>query len=322
MRVDPISKSFLAAEFLAQRLETAYSLQHVRCRLISATLRDVYLVISTVGRHILIVYPSAPHTYDDILAEWRFVSYLARRSVPVAPAVAASSGEYLLTFQAPEGQRHAVLTAYVPGEQLRRRPSANATRHYGETIASIHRLADQAPASFLRIPHTIPTRLERAIAAIQAALIDRPTERSYLSSCGAELQSRLLSLSHDAPAYGLIHGDVIRANALVQPDGNVTVIDFDWYGPGWRAYDIASYLLTIRGDANEQSYAEAFLSGYGSVRTLTAGEYRLLPLFEAVRAVLEIGTPAQYVNEWGSAYLYSFFDQSMKRLEQSMERLA
>jgi hypothetical protein len=164
--------------------------------------------------------------------------------------------------------------------------------------------------------------LGASLAAIQVALIDRPTESSYLSSCGSELQSRLLSLSHDSPAYGLIHGDVIRANALVQPDGNVTVIDFDWYGPGWRAYDIASYLLTIHGDPNEQSYAEAFLSGYDSVRALAADEYKLLPLFEAVRAVLEIGTPAQHVNEWGSAYLYSFFDQSLQRFKQSMEQLA
>jgi Ser/Thr protein kinase RdoA (MazF antagonist) len=50
----------------------------------------------------------------------------------------------------------------------------------------------------------------------------------------------------------------IRANALVADDGAVTVIDFDWAGLGWRAYDVASYLLTIRGDPQEPNFEEAF----------------------------------------------------------------
>jgi Ser/Thr protein kinase RdoA (MazF antagonist) len=122
--------------------------------------------------------------------------------------------------------------------------------------------------------------------------------------------------------YGIIHGDAIRANALVAEDGSVTVIDFDWYGPGWRAYDIASYLLTIRGSKDEQAFAEAFLSGYTAVRPLAAHEHALLPLFEAVRAILEIGAPALHVNLWGSAYLESFFAQFLERLKRAMQQLA
>jgi Ser/Thr protein kinase RdoA (MazF antagonist) len=322
MYLDRITKSFLATDALSERLEAAYGFQHVQCQLITATLRDVYLVVSDAGRHILIVYPHVPHTFDDIMAEWQFVDYLMQHSVPVAPALRSTSGEFILTFQAPEGQRHAVVTTYVPGEHLRRRPSADATRRYGEIIATIHRLADHAPPSFIPTRPSIPARLDRAIAGIQTALLDRPAERAYLATCASELQARLQTLTHESPTYGLIHGDVIRANALVANDGTVTVIDFDWYGLGWRAYDIASYLLTIRGDPNEQRFAEAFLSGYCEVRTLAAHEYLLLPLFEAVRAILEIGTPANHVNHWGSAYLYSFFDQSLERVKHAMHQLA
>jgi Ser/Thr protein kinase RdoA (MazF antagonist) len=319
--VDRISKSFLATEVLEHRLEAAYGFQHVRCQLITATLRDVYLVVSDAGRYILIVYPHDSRTFDEIMAEWRFVGYLAQHAVPVAPAHPTSTGEYLLTFQAPEGLRYAIVTIYVPGEHLRRRPSVDATRRYGEIIATIHTLADQAPPSLLRTLFTIPIRLEQAIAGIQSALLDRPSDYAYLASCALELQARLQSLTHESAAYGIIHGDVIRANALVANDGIVTVIDFDWYGLGWRAYDIASYVLTIRGDPNEQHFAKAFIAGYSAVRTLPEHEYTLLPLFEAIRAILEIGTPAQHVDHWGSAYLYSFFDQSLERLKRSMQQL-
>ncbi len=99
------------------------------------------------------------------------------------------------------------------------------------------------------------------------------------------------------------------------------MIDFELCGPGWRAYDIASYLLTIRGDPREARLADAFLAGYTATRTLTPHEQATLPLFEAIRAIFEIGTPARNVDHWGSAYLEAFFDQSLDRLKRSMERL-
>jgi len=322
MGFERIIKSFFAPEALADRLEAGYGFQDVHCQLITATLRDVYLVVSRAGRHILIVYRHDQRTFDEIVAEWWFVDYLAQQAVPVAPALATTTGEQILTLQAPEGVRYAVVTTYIPGQHLRRRPSVEASRRYGQLIATIHLLADQAPTAFARTTRDVAVSLDQALMGITAVLCDRPTERTYLERCVQELQTRLQTLPRETPAYGIIHGDAIRANALVADNGSVTVIDFDWYGLGWRAYDIASYLLTIRGDPNEQPFAEAFLSGYTAVRPLAVHEYGLLPLFEASRAILEIGTPALHVNLWGSAYLESFFDQSLNRLKRSMQQLA
>ncbi len=322
MGFEAIITSFFAPEALADRLEAAYGFQNVHCQLITATLRDVYLVESHLGRHILIIYRHDQRTWDEIAAEWRFVDYLAQHAVPVAPAIATTMGEQILTLHAPEGVRYALVTTCVSGQHLRRRPSEEAARRYGELIATIHVLADHAPVSFARTTHDIAARLDQALAGIRAVLGNGLTERAYLEQCAQELQAHLRTLTHDSPAYGIIHGDAIRANALVADDGSVTVIDFDWYGLGWRAYDIASYLLTIRGDPNEQPFAEAFLSGYTAVRPLAEHEYSLLRLFEAVRAILEIGTPALHVNLWGSAYLESFFAQSLGRLKRSMQQLA
>jgi len=92
---------------LAQRSQTAYGFEDVHCQLITATLRDVYLVESRAGRHILIVYRHGQRTRDEIAAEWRFVDYLARHAVPVAPAIATSTGDQIFTLHAPEGVRYA-----------------------------------------------------------------------------------------------------------------------------------------------------------------------------------------------------------------------
>lgn len=322
MTFDPVTKSFFVPQVLAKRLEDEYGFQDVQCQLITATLRDVYLVLSPAGRHILIVYRHEQRTYEEIAAEWNFVAYLAQQHVPVAPALLTLKGESILTFSAPEGLRYGVVTMYAPGEHLRRRPSREATYLYGQIIATIHQLADAEPASFIRTGRDISTYLEQITNAISTVVIERPADATYTIMCTTELQTRLAALTHESPTYGIIHGDVIRANAIVADDNSLTVIDFDWYGLGWRAYDIASYLLTIRSDPNEKIFEEAFLSGYTEVRPLLPSEYPLLPLFEAVRAIFEIGTPALNVDHWGRAYLYSFLDQSLTRLKRSMEQLS
>lgn len=322
MSFEPIITSFFAPEALAQHIEAAYGFEDVRCQLITATLRDVYLVVSRAGRHILIVYRHAQRTWDQIAAEWRFVDELAQYAVPVAPAIATITGEQIIALHAPKGVRYAVVTTYIAGQHLRRRPSVDATRRYGEIIATIHVLADQAPIALGQTTQEIGARLDQALTGMRAVLGDGLRERAYLEACGQELHARLQALPKEAPAYGIIHGDAVRANALVGDNGGVSVIDFDWSGLVWRAYDVASYLLTIRGDPQEQAFAEAFLAGYSAVRPLAEREYGLLALFETVRAMLKIGTPALQVNLWDSAYLESFFAQSLERLKRAMRQLA
>jgi len=150
--------------------------------------------------------------------------------------------------------------------------------------------------------------------SIETALLDRPDAVTNIQTCVPWLQAHLqvihASVVKEPPAYGLIHGNVIRANALVGGDATVTVLDFDFCGRGWRAYDIASYLLTIRGTPNEREFADALLARYIKTWPLLPAEHAAIPLFEVVRTIFEIGTPARYVNHWGSAYLYAFLDQS------------
>ena len=68
--------------------------------------------------------------------------------------------------------------------------------------------------------------------------------------------------------FGLIHDDLHFANFLIQPDGQVSIIDFDDCGYGWYAMDIAMALFDVLvlynpTDENQrQRFAHRFMSSY------------------------------------------------------------
>jgi len=317
----PATKSLLSAGALARVLEAEYGLSGVRCQLLTATLRDVYLVRSATMRHVLYIYQHGHRSADEIEAEWAFVHYLAANGVPVAPAIPRKNGELALTFQAPEGRRYGVLARFAAGQHLRRRPGSPAVESYGHIIAQIHTLADAMPQRLNRPPIDLEPLLAQWIDAFAAEVPDRQEDAAYLRKSAAILLPRIQALPRSKPYYGLVHGDVIRANAQVSDDGRVTVLDFDLCGFCWRVYDVASYLAVIRGLPEEQDSEQAFLRGYQQIRPLNDVEKKALPVFEAIRTIFSIGIPAMNISHWGSAYLHTFLNQELNRLQLTMNRV-
>jgi Ser/Thr protein kinase RdoA (MazF antagonist) len=68
--------------------------------------------------------------------------------------------------------------------------------------------------------------------------------------------------------FGLIHDDLHFANFLIQPDGQMTIIDFDDCVYGWFAMDIAMALFDVlvlfnaTTDADSRDFARVFFSNY------------------------------------------------------------
>ncbi|MBU0491151.1 MAG: phosphotransferase [Chloroflexi bacterium] len=154
--------------------------------------------------------------------------------------------------------------------------------------------------------------------AFDSVITVNPEDKAYLHQAATTLRPKMATLPREKPLYGMIHGDVIRANAQVSDDGQVTVLDFDLCGLGWRVYDVASYLFVVQGLPNQDESERAFLEGYQEIRSLTKCEQEILPLFEAVRAIFDIGVKAANVYHWGSAHLHTFLGQSIEQLKQCM----
>jgi amicoumacin kinase len=99
------------------------------------------------------------------------------------------------------------------------------------------------------------------------------TDKLALSSDPA--RDRLTSLIdelHRLPTspidFGLIHGDLHFANFIIQPDGRMTLIDFDDCAHGWFAMDIAMALFDVlvlynaSSEEESQHFAQRFLASY------------------------------------------------------------
>ncbi len=128
-----------------------------------------------------------------------------------------------------------------------------------------------------------------SFAALTPLLSHRPEDMKYLTEVAAIIQPKFNELPKEAPYYGMIHGDVIRANAQVSDNGSVTIL-ISIYGLGWRAYDVASYLQVAGTDEAKQ----AFWMRYREIHKITNNELELLPIFEAARH-FSLGVPAMNV---------------------------
>ena len=299
----PTARSRLAVEGLASLLEVAYGLVEVRCQLIKGTIRDTYWVTSQDGANFVVsVYPHG-RLPTEIVAELDLLDLLAAGGVFVAPAVRQRTGERLLAIEAPEGIRYAVCFEYISGRHLDRQPAPEPARHYGRAIAHIHALTDAMPQTLARPPVDMEQMIDDPLRAFAAVVTDRLEDVAYLHEVTTLLHSRIATLPLEPPGFGLVHGDVIPSNAQVTPAGTIAVLDFDFCGDGWRAYDVATYLGEVRFWNAAPAAANEFLAGYEEVRTLLNWEREALPLFEAARHIHALGTPALHVNEWGRSYL-------------------
>jgi Ser/Thr protein kinase RdoA (MazF antagonist) len=299
----PILHSVPTPTGLAGLLASTYGLDGVRCRLIKGTIRDTYLVESSTGRFVCSIYRRDGRSPAEIEAELDLLDFLDRHGAAVAPARASGTGGRLQAIDFPEGIRQAVLFRYVPGNHLGRQPDPEPARRYGRAIARIHALTDTYPRTLTRPGIGVAEIMDRPLSAFTEVVTHRPDDVAYLRAAADVLARRIERLPGDAPGYGLVHGDVIPSNAQVMPSGEIAVLDFDFCGFGWRAYDIATYLGEVQFWDASASVADAFLAGYEEIRPLAAWERTALPVLQAARHIHSLGTPAMFVDLWGSAYL-------------------
>ncbi len=316
----PITKSFLCEITIASKLEASYLLSDVRCQLLTSTMRDVYLITSAQGKHILYIYRHDQRIKEEIIDEWCFVAYLFAHSIPVAPAILNKEKNILLEFNAPEGTRYGVLVRYVEGESFRKRPSPQAATGLGRFIAQAHLLADKMPAKLNRPKDEALHQLKKYVARFTLEFPYREENIAILNRAVDHIYAKTADLPTTAPYYGMIHGDVIRSNVQIDRHNRITILDFDLCGFGWRAYDIASFLLTLHG-TDSLALKQSFKEGYNEVRQIDDLEQELMPLFKLMRSVVTIGIPVMNLQHWGMANIEPWFKYSFDNIDQAMKQL-
>jgi Ser/Thr protein kinase RdoA (MazF antagonist) len=100
----------------------------------------------------------------------------------------------------------------------------------------------------------------------------------------------------------------------------MTLLDFDFCGPGWRVFDVATYLHAAQDERSTEATGRAFLAGYQEVRTLVDWELAAIPPFVAVRELFRLGNWGPRLEEWGTQALPE--EAVMRHLERIRRALA
>lgn len=214
--------------------------------------------------------------------EFQVNQCLSAAGLPAAKPVSTTDGRSHLTH----AEKPFSLYERVSGQVLCQKLVTPAVAHsLGRALAGVH----QMPLGSLVVPESrfgfeqIEERLDRIVESgrtdlVPAASQVRALARRIRDARSAELPS------------GLIHGDLFRDNALVEPgdapERIVALLDFESACRGPYVYDLMVTLLAwCYGDTLDPALARVLVAGYESVRPLSAAERASLVSEGAVACV-------------------------------------
>ena len=318
--VFPSQSSVLSSQALLQRVLSEYLLESpIQCYFFRTGMNDTYVVRTATGNYFLRVYHCNWRTQQDIEAEIDLLNYLREQDLAVSAPVKSADGRYVQLINAPEGLRFSVLFAEAEGKLL---PMNNKQcRSFGQLVGRIHVVSDGMEKAHNRLHIDLQHLVGEPLDFIEPFLEHRKGDLDYLNNIGRELSEAIESLlPKTRPEYGICHGDLHEGNVHFDNDGDMTLFDFDCFGYGWRAYDIAVFLGARgeSGDWSRQSKAKrtrnwnSFLRGYNEQRQLSDNEMLATKAFVPIREIWVLGVQIHCSHQWGRWYLNdAHFDQSI-----------
>ena len=282
--VFPIQRSILSAKALRSYVEQEYDLgQTMDCNLINTSLNDTYALRTYENkRYILRVYRTGTRSLTNVMYEIEVLRHLDKKKVPVAAALRRKDNDYVGIIEAPEGQRYVCLFKHAPGKEPTYEDEGQAIQ-YGMAEASVHAATDDFMSKEDRPILGIENLIDTPLRSIQPLLAHRSQDWDYLLELACRIRDKLAALPLSSLDYGFCHGDLHGWNANFDADGTVTFYDFDSSGPGWRAYDLATFLWAAMLRRKEDERWPLFVQGYKERREIHEVDWRAVPFFIGVR---------------------------------------
>ncbi|KAA3660177.1 MAG: hypothetical protein DWQ04_20155 [Chloroflexi bacterium] len=296
-----VSRSFIDGDALARVIEQEYDLGDIAtCRLFSKMLRsqdnDHYKVIAKSGEiYVVRVYQRGEHLdrqRSDYEYELNWLTFLKENDLPVSSPLPRSDGGFLGSVLAPEGLRYFAVFTFAKGTNL---SVSNEEQLFitGQNMAKIHLVSNEYEGPYERRPLDLEYLIDKPLARIQKFWKDKPSKAQQLDllvysaeEAKDELETLFANEETTTDGWGPIGGDFHTASTFFDQNNNPTFFNFDLCGPGWRAYDIATFLLNT--DLMHQSSAdasEAFFAGYYSIRPLSNNEHQAISPFLTIRRI-------------------------------------
>ncbi len=242
------------------------------------------------------------HDVAQIKSELLWLDAIARsRCVEVPPPIPTLAGERVARIDTPGGERLVSVSGWLDGDM----PDAGGdlTAAFSMLGAATAKLHDHAQS------WTLPPGFCRRPWGVEQLLGARPTfgpwrdglglgaeELAILEATETAIRQDLASFDDGRGHYGLVHADLRLANLLLdERDGRrvVRVIDFDDCGPSWFMYDFGSAVSFMEDDPRVPDLADAWATGYRTVRDLSAASQAQLPTFVMLRRLVLVGWVAR-----------------------------
>jgi len=272
---------------------------------------DIYHVVTPQGHFILRIYHAALHTHSMILSEVALLDYLHEHGLSVSHPLRRLNGEWLLTFQASEGARYAVLYTFAEGETISAETKLDSIVQYGELVARVHTVADTIPLDLDRPAITFASLVDNGLDRLAQLRPHLKEATAYLREVAKIIRPKIALLPLSKPLYGLCHGDSSPTNVHIAPDCHPTLFDFDFSGPSWRIYDVGAFISAVAYKKLPEAFAGAFLDGYERVRKLDPIEKDALPLIKILRKYLTISIFSATIEPFGGHYFSDTFIAEM-----------
>ena len=272
--------------------------------------REAYLLETEQGRLVLkITDPNRPE--EVVKNDIGILDYLARFDFPAPLPVFTRDRRLYLPFE----NRFFYMYRYIEGKKPT--PSSAMLAACGRALANLHTLPlDQTARKSLHRPAYL-------LDELRSWLLNAPDTAEQ-----QRMAQEVLGMVDDFPSFeglpeSLIHTDPYFVNLLDGTDGRLYLIDWEDAGISYPLIDVGyvghltTYLphdrVHLGLDGKEAitwrpDWAQSFLDGYQSVRTLTGRERELFPY--AVRLNFLI-----YIWEWGERRILPENYQRMKLLE-------
>lgn len=279
----------------------------------------VYQVDASDARYALRLHRVGYRSDGELRSELCWMAAAARGGLRMPAPVAARSGAML---QRVDGVQVDLLT-WLPGQTMdsvltNALPDQRRAlfARLGRDMARLHAVSDAwtPPAGFTRAAWDLEGLL--GDAPLWGRFWENPAldpdSRALLCAFRKRAQADLAAL-HATLDYGLIHADLVSANVLVDRT-ELSLIDFDDGGYGYRMFDIATALLKHMDAPDYPALQQALLGGYQSERAIDASA---LDLFLALRAMTYVGWNITRFSEPQGAARNARFIASASKLAQA-----
>jgi len=321
----PLEVSVLSSDALGNYISREYfSRTLLKCRLYYRGLHDIYKIIVGDQAYFFKVYRQGVRSTAEIQSELDLLLHLKASDIVVTLPVIKLDGTYISEFMTANGARYGVLyTSVGVCEFSNTEETSQSNEKLGKYIASIHAAWDRCDLAINRWNLDASLFIDHSMNAVRQFSAIHDFDIDFLEEVAKHVKKKLINLSTETPQFGICHGDFYSGNVRVDANNNPILIDFDFCGNGWRAYDISvyAYPFAMGCDAAKLQQREyrkdQFLNGYNKVRTMSEDEVNSIALFNPFRRIFNIGTLyiSYLPNTWGDSNVIGNVDGDIEMLK-------